>query len=139
MKFRIFYAPQVLGTWEKVFVLTENGALYCEYLMRFIPDTIKKEKIDYVDFKPSDFSWGKGVEGKKTEMGLANGAITNYQDCKKELTYNEYLKLVPSQLLSRYSSNNINAQIRWVQSYLRRLGMKHENWDETLYNSINNI
>lgn len=136
MKFRIFYAPQVQRTWEKVFVLTSDGKLYCEYLMKFIPETIKKENIDYANFKPSDFSWGKGVVGVKTEMGLAQGAITNYQDCKKELTYNEYLSLIPSAKLSGYKSEDIKKQIRWVQNYLNRLGLKPENWDETLYNSI---
>ncbi len=136
MKFRIFYAPQAQGAWEKLFVLTSDGKLYCEYLMRFVPDTIKKENIDYVNFKPSDFSWGKGVEGVKTEMGLASGAITNYQDCKKELTYNEYLSLIPSAKLSGYKSDDIKKQIRWVQNYLTRLGLKPENWDEILYNSI---
>jgi hypothetical protein len=136
MKFRIFYAPQVQRTWEKVFILTSDGKLYCEYLMRFVSETIKKENIDYVNFKPSDFSWGKGVEGIKTEMGLAQGAITNYQDCKKELTYNEYLNLTPSHLLSGYKSDDIKKQIRWVQNYLIKLGLKPEDWDETIYNSF---
>lgn len=136
MKFRIFYAPQVQRTWEKVFILTSDGTLYCEYLMKFKTEVTRRTNFNYLDFKPTNYSWGKGVEGIKTELGLANGAISNYQDCKTELSYNEYLNLSPSRLLSDYKSNDINKQIRWVQNYLCRLGLKAHNWDETLYNSI---
>lgn len=136
MKFRIFYAPQVQRTWEKVFILTSDGTLYCEYLMKFKPEVIRRTNFNYLDFKPTNYSWGKGVEGIKTELGLANGAISNYQDCKTELSYKEYLNLSPSRLLSSYKANEFNKQIRWVQSYLTRLGLNADNWDETLYNSI---
>lgn len=138
MKFRIFYAPQTAGTWEKIFVLTSNGKLYCEYLMRFSSRTIEKDNIDYENFKASDYSWGKGVVGEKTLAGKAEGAVTNYQACKTELKYSEYISLSPSSLLKSYKTEDINRQIRWVTRYLDLLNISYGNWDEEVYKKHNN-
>lgn len=131
MKFRIFYAPQVFRTWEKVFVLTSDGKLYCQYLMRFAVSRIREENINYENFAPKDFSWGKGVSGEK---GVA---FSNFQDCEKELTWDEYKNLRASSLLSGYP-NSIPNQLRWVEEYLNTIGLKPEDWDESTYKKFNN-
>jgi hypothetical protein len=125
MKFRIFYAPQVFKTWEKLFVLTEDGKLYSEYLMRFNLEKIQKSNINYENFRAKDFSWGKGVEGNS---GIA---YSNYQDCEKELSWEEYKNLKPSNLLSGYKINDINSQIRWVEKYLKLNDLDEQDWDNT--------
>jgi hypothetical protein len=130
MKFRVFYAPQVFRTWEKIYVLTSDDRLYCEFLMRFSRQTIERNGMTYENFAPKNFSWGTGVEGNK---GVA---FTNYQECEKELTWNEYKNLSPSSLLSGYSSS-ISSQIRWVESYLRAKGLTEKDWDEEIYNKFN--
>jgi hypothetical protein len=56
MKTRFFYAPQAFNTWPKLFVLTEDGILYCEYLNFMSPATIRK-KVDFENFKASDYSY----------------------------------------------------------------------------------
>ncbi len=131
MKFRIFYAPQVFNTWEKLFVLTSDGVLYCEYLFKFALNVINETNINYETFAPKDYSWGKGVEGNK---GVA---FTNYQGCEKELTWEEYLNLKPSALLSKYNGS-IPRQIGWVQEYLKRIHLTHENWDNDNYKKFKN-
>jgi hypothetical protein len=123
MRFRIFYAPQVFSTWEKIFVLTEDGILYCQFLMNFEISFICKRNIDYLKFRAIDFSWGKGVIG-------SNGvAFSNYQECKNELSFNQYKLLEPSERLARYSSINIVNQIRWVESYISEKGISINDWD----------
>lgn len=132
MKFRIFYAPQVFRTWEKVFVLTSDGKLYCQYLFKFSKQEIIKNDINYNNFAPKDYSWGKGVEG---DRGIA---VTNFQECEKELSWNEYTNLRASSLLSGYSQNNISQQIRWVNNYLSSIGLTPNDWDEESYNKFKN-
>jgi hypothetical protein len=130
MKFRIFYAPQVFRTWEKVFVLTSDGKLYCEYLMKFNIQKIEKSNIDYDNFVAKNFAWGEGVEGN-------NGvAFTDYQECEKELTWEEYKNLKASSLLSGYSSS-ISSQIRWVEKYLTALGLNETDWDRVCFSKFN--
>tara|TARA_Y100000589_G_C27104155_1_gene609342 strand:+ start:938 stop:1324 length:387 start_codon:yes stop_codon:yes gene_type:complete len=128
MKFRIFYAPQIFRTWEKVFVLTEDGKLYCQYLMRFKTTYIQEENIDYENFRAQDYKWGKGVQGE-------NGtAFTNYQECKEELSWESYESLSPSDLLSGYKFNDIEKQIYWVKEYISDLGLSSDNWDNRFTN-----
>ena len=124
MKFRIFHAPQVYNTWEKVFILTEDGQLYCQYLDRFKKSIIKKDDLNFENFRATDFSWGKEVVGNR---GVAS---SNYQDCKNELSWEEYKTLQPSQKLRTYSLANINDQIRWVEGYLSQKGLSPEDWDD---------
>lgn len=130
MKFRIFYASQVFRTWEKLFVLTSDGKLYCEYLMRFNLQKIEKLNVDYENFAPKNFAWGKGVEGNKGE------ALTNYQECEKELSWEDYKNLKPSNLLTGYSSS-IPSQIRWVEKYLTSFGLSEIDWDSELFQTFN--
>ncbi|MBE7441409.1 MAG: hypothetical protein HS119_03045 [Flavobacteriales bacterium] len=63
MNVRFFLAAEVLNngfnTWKKLFVLTPDNILYCEYL-EFNEPTIINENFDYVSFKDSDYSWGRG-------------------------------------------------------------------------------
>lgn len=129
MKFRLFYAPQVFKTWEKLFILTNDGNLHCQYLMRFEISKIEKNNIDYENFRATDYSWGKGVEG---DSGIA---FSNYQDCKKELTWEEYKNLEPSSLLSGYKRHHIDAQIRWVEDYISELGLTPDDWDDRFVNN----
>ncbi len=56
MKTRFFYAPQSFNTWPKLFVLSEDGVLYCEYLDHMAHATIHK-KVDFDTFKASDYSY----------------------------------------------------------------------------------
>ena len=127
MKFRIFYAPDVFKTWEKVFILLSNGKLYCKYLDRFNDSFIKEENINYELFVSKDCKWGKGVQG-------ANGtAFSNYQGCEKELTWDEYIKLTPSSLIANYGASAFSRQIKWVESYLREQGLSKNDWDKEMF------
>lgn len=100
--------------------------------MRFEKSHIVKDNIDYQNFVPNDFSWGKGVEGIKTEAGLADGAISNYQDCEKELTPEELNCLEPSTLISGYG-NAFKRQVGWVNDYLKSRGLSEDDWDQETY------
>jgi len=133
MKFRIFYAPQVFGTWEKIYVLTDDGKLHCDYLFRFILQKIDESGIDYQNFAPKDYAWGKGVEGNR---GVA---FTNYQGCEKELSWEDYINLKPSFLLNGYSATDITRQIRWVQKYLAEIGLNPKDWDEANFNRFKKV
>lgn len=127
MKFRIFYAPDIFRTWEKVFILLSNGKLYCKYLDKFNDSFIKEENLNYEQFVSKDYKWGKGVQG-------ANGiAFTNYQGCEKELTWEEYTKLTPSNLISNYGASAFHRQINWVEAYLKTQGLSKDNWDKELF------
>jgi hypothetical protein len=56
MKARFFYAPQIFSTWPKLFILTEDGKLYTEYLYRF--NLIKLEQqVDFVNFNSDAFKF----------------------------------------------------------------------------------
>jgi hypothetical protein len=56
MKARFFYAPQIFSTWPKLFILTEDGKLYTEYLYRF--KLIKSEQqVDFVNFNSDAFKF----------------------------------------------------------------------------------
>lgn len=57
MKARFFYAAQSFNTWPKLFVLTEDGRFYCEYLDYMKPARID-EKRDFNTFKAEDYKWG---------------------------------------------------------------------------------
>jgi hypothetical protein len=57
MKTRFFYAPQAFNTWPKLFVLTEDGVLYCEYLNFNQLNAIRKQ-VDFEKFKASDYEYG---------------------------------------------------------------------------------
>lgn len=63
MKARYFIAPAVLNnglnTWKKLFVLTEDNVLYCEYLEFKEPAKVIKQ-FDFQSFKASHYSWGRG-------------------------------------------------------------------------------
>jgi hypothetical protein len=130
MKFRIFYAPQCFDTFEKIFVLTDDGKLYCEYLMFGNKTKIIRDNIEYNNFDPKDLKWGKGIVGNK---GVA---YTNYQVCNKELSYDDYKNLQPSEYLSQYK-NWISSQIGWIENYLDNIGLNKDNWD-SLYLSKKN-
>ncbi|WP_282037875.1 hypothetical protein [Saccharicrinis aurantiacus] len=56
MKARFFYADETHRTWPKLFVLTENGRFYCEYLDYMNPAKVDL-KFDYANFKAEDYLW----------------------------------------------------------------------------------
>ena len=65
MNARFFYAPHMdhqnnTQTWAKLYVLTNDGTLYCNYLEWMNPATIIKQ-FDYEKFEPKDFSY-KGYQ-----------------------------------------------------------------------------
>jgi hypothetical protein len=55
-KHRFFYAEECNKTWPKLFVLTDDGVLYCEYLEHFEP-TIYRKQVNYSIFDASTFKW----------------------------------------------------------------------------------
>ena len=57
MKARFFYAPAVYSTWSKLFVLTEDGKFYSEYL-DYMRKTKVEKQFDFETFKASDYVWG---------------------------------------------------------------------------------
>lgn len=54
--FRFFYAEEAYNTWPKLFVLSEDGTLYSEYLDYNKPTTFKR-KVNFSSFQPSLFKW----------------------------------------------------------------------------------
>lgn len=130
MKFRIFYAPDAFKTWEKVFLLLSDGRLYCKYLDNFNDSYIKEQNINYENFVAEDYSWGTGVEG---DRGVA---FSNYQGCRKELTWDEYTKLTPSKIISSYGSSAFTRQIKWVETHLNSIGLSKGDWDKEIYDRL---
>ena len=62
MKTRFFYGPLVnhqngSETWDKLFILTEDGRFYCEYLDWGNPAVVD-ENFDFNTFDPSTYKWG---------------------------------------------------------------------------------
>lgn len=62
MKTRFFYGAGVnhqngKSTWPKLFVLSEDGRFYCEYLDCMKPDIVD-EKFEFNTFKIEDYKWG---------------------------------------------------------------------------------
>jgi len=54
--FRFFYADKSHNTWPKLFVLAEDGTLYCEYLDHY-NRTLFKKQVDYSSFDATTFKW----------------------------------------------------------------------------------
>ena len=87
MKTRFFYAAPIYDTWPKLFVLTENGKFYCEYLNFMRPDTID-HTVDFNAFKASDYKFGdyQTIEevdeatAKKTQLTRQMNWIQKYLD-----------------------------------------------------------
>jgi len=57
MKARFFYAPAAYRTWPKLYVLTEDGTLYCEYLDYMQPAKDIKQ-VNFDNFKAEDYQFG---------------------------------------------------------------------------------
>ena len=57
MEARFFIADPSYNTWKKVYVLTSDGALYCEYLDYMRPK-IDKKTVDFDTFSAEDYSFG---------------------------------------------------------------------------------
>ena len=56
MRTRFFYAEHTYNTWSKIFVLTDDGVLYSEYLDFMNPSTIRK-LVNFNSFNASDYSY----------------------------------------------------------------------------------
>lgn len=56
MKIRFFYAPPFEHYWPKLYVLTEDNFLYCEYLTFLKPASWKRE-VNFEKFKSSDYDY----------------------------------------------------------------------------------
>lgn len=97
MNARFFIAPAVnnngIDTWKKLFVLTSDNTLYCEYLEFKRPATINVE-FDYETFKASDYSWGRGKFQHLREI--------EYETARLE---------------------KLTSQINWIDEYLKRKGI----------------
>lgn len=57
MKARFFYGAETHNTWPKLFVLTEDGKFYCEYLDYMRPAEVNETK-DFATFNAEDYRWG---------------------------------------------------------------------------------
>lgn len=57
MKARFFYGAATHNTWPKIFVLTEDGKFYSEYLDYMKPAEVNKT-FDFETFKAQDYKWG---------------------------------------------------------------------------------
>lgn len=57
MRKRFFYGAETHNTWPKLFVLTDDGKFYCEYLDYMKPATVQKN-FDFETFKAEDYTWG---------------------------------------------------------------------------------
>jgi hypothetical protein len=56
MNTRFFYGAECYNTWPKLFVLTEDGRFYCEYLDFMKPARVDL-KFDFNTFKSEDYKW----------------------------------------------------------------------------------
>jgi len=56
MKTRFFYAAGCFNTWSKLFVLSEDGKFYCEYLNYMKHSEISKQ-FNFETFKAQDYSF----------------------------------------------------------------------------------
>jgi hypothetical protein len=56
MRKRFFYGAQTHNTWPKLFVLTDDGKFYCEYLDYMKPARVQKN-FDFDTFKAEDYEW----------------------------------------------------------------------------------
>ena len=86
MKARFFYAPQIFSTWPKLFILTEDGKLYTEYLYRF--NLIKSEQqVDFVNFNSDKFKF----EGYQTMQEITQDEALQVQLVKQNNWIKSYL------------------------------------------------
>jgi hypothetical protein len=83
MKTRFFFAPYIQhlngrSTWQKLFVLTEDGKFYCEYL-DYMRKSKVEEQFDFENFKASDYVWGGYQYLTEISLEEAIGVQLNYQ------------------------------------------------------------
>ena len=57
MRARFFKAEAIYRTWPKIYVLTDDGVLYSEYL-DFLKETKDKQSFDFDSFRENDYSFG---------------------------------------------------------------------------------
>lgn len=103
MKARFFYAPQIFSTWPKLFILTEDGKLYTEYLYRF--NLIKSEQqVDFVNFNSEQFKF----EGYQTLQEITQDEALQVQLVKQNNWVQSYL-LRKSQVITANVNTNKSA------------------------------
>ena len=103
MKARFFYAPQTFSTWPKLFILTEDGKLYTEYLNRF--NLIKSEQqVDFVNFNSDAFKF----EGYQPLQEITHDEALQVQLVKQNNWIKSYL-LSKTQVLPDNGSTNKSA------------------------------
>lgn len=78
MKTRFFYAAPKFRTWAKLFVLSEDGKLYCEYLANMNHATIRKD-VDFESFKASDYSFEGYQTLEEIDEGTAKRKVLTRQ------------------------------------------------------------
>jgi len=69
-KIKFYYAEKTHETWAKLFVLTDDGILYCEYLDHLKPATFS-EKVDFSTFDASKFKWSNYQSIVEIDQDLA--------------------------------------------------------------------
>tara|TARA_Y100000589_G_C27175001_1_gene638330 strand:- start:1090 stop:1761 length:672 start_codon:yes stop_codon:yes gene_type:complete len=57
MKARLFKADAIYKTWPKIYILTEDGLLYSEYL-DYLKPSVDKQNFSFDSFSENDYSFG---------------------------------------------------------------------------------
>lgn len=103
MKARFFYAPQIFSTWPKLFILTEDGKLYTEFLNRF--KLIKSEQeVDFVNFNSDAFKF----EGYQPLQEITHDEALQVQLVKQNNWIQSYI-LRKSQVIRDNGNTNKSA------------------------------
>lgn len=103
MKARFFYAPQIFSTWPKLFILTEEGKLYTEFLNRF--KLIKSEQeVDFVNFNSDAFKF----EGYQPLQEITHDEALQVQLVKQNNWIQSYI-LRKSQVIRDNGNTNKSA------------------------------
>lgn len=100
MKARFFLAKACFNTWKKLFVLTESGFLYSEYLVFMRPANVGLE-YNFETFTTSDFSWGgyqpieeiSKEQALKERLTFQSNWIAKYLDSITELERSNEINL----------------------------------------------
>lgn len=89
MRTRFFYGAATHNTWPKLFVLTEDGKFYCEYLDFMQPAKVVKE-FDFELFKAEDYKWS----GYQTIVEIDETEAKNITLTRQSNWINSYLDLL---------------------------------------------
>jgi hypothetical protein len=93
MKVRFFYGAACYSTWPKLFVLTEDGRFYSEYLAYMTTARVDLN-FDFNKFKAEDYKWG----GYQTIVEIDERKAKNSTLTKQINWINRYLISLQNEL-----------------------------------------